>query len=327
MNVFDAAPVVCLSYLADAELWTVPAYPAANTGAVISHIEHSVAADAPMTAAVLAGLGHPALLLANGVGDDGRGRRVTDWLADHDVDAACGTRRGATTPHITVIEDEQNTRTWFLNLAAAATELADVDLAAFSGAHLAYIDAYEVIKDVAAAAIHAAASALTLINLGGAAPGADVLAAIRAHPRAIVQTNVDDDRHLDAPARAAELAEATGAEAAVVTAGAYGAVAVARNGRFEQAPGFVAQVRHTHCAGAAFSGGLLSGLARGLPLEQALLWGCASGALRCELPHDAQMPTARQVQAVIGTRASAPVHQPKTEQSKPLSMLSSATRQ
>ena len=57
------ARLVCVSYLAAASLWKVPCFPLANHGAEVQTIEHSIAADAPMVAAVLAALGVPSLLL------------------------------------------------------------------------------------------------------------------------------------------------------------------------------------------------------------------------------------------------------------------------
>jgi sugar/nucleoside kinase (ribokinase family) len=69
-------PVVCVSYLALAELWTVPRFPTANHGAEVRSIEWSIAADGPMTAAALASLGAPTLLISNDIGDDEHGRQV-----------------------------------------------------------------------------------------------------------------------------------------------------------------------------------------------------------------------------------------------------------
>ncbi|GAA2018811.1 hypothetical protein GCM10009839_13800 [Catenulispora yoronensis] len=303
MNAAALAPVVCLSYLAAADLWTVPRYPDANSGAVITAVEQSIAADAPMTAAVLAALGHPTLLLTNRVGDDPAGQRITCWLAERGITTTAGSRRGVTTPHITVVGDAADSRTWFLHLAGAAEDLASVDLAALDGAPLAYIDAYPVIQDVAVAAIRAAASALTLVNIGSTELTAPVQDAMRAHPKIIVQANVDDERHEDAVTIAAGLSNRTGARLTVVTAGAYGAIALSRTGgEFVQVPGFAVQVRHTHCAGAAFSGGLLAALAADLSPREALLWGCASGALRCELPQRAPLPDRQAIQAFLDTR-------------------------
>jgi hypothetical protein len=50
----QSGPVVCISYLAAASLWNVAHFPTANQGAEIRAIEQSIAADAPMAAAVLA---------------------------------------------------------------------------------------------------------------------------------------------------------------------------------------------------------------------------------------------------------------------------------
>jgi sugar/nucleoside kinase (ribokinase family) len=81
-------PVVCFSYLAAASLWQVTQFPMPNDGAEVQAIEESIAADGAMTAAVLAGLGQPSLLLSNSVGDDGSGAHVCNWLRDHGVQAA-----------------------------------------------------------------------------------------------------------------------------------------------------------------------------------------------------------------------------------------------
>src|ERR1035441_6016143 len=59
-------PVACFSYLAAAELWQVAQFPLANYGAEVLNVERSIAADAPMAAAVLAALDVPTLLLAIG---------------------------------------------------------------------------------------------------------------------------------------------------------------------------------------------------------------------------------------------------------------------
>jgi hypothetical protein len=45
--------VVCLSYLAAAELWQVPPFPRANQGAEAVAIDQSIAANGPMVAAYL----------------------------------------------------------------------------------------------------------------------------------------------------------------------------------------------------------------------------------------------------------------------------------
>ncbi|WP_067474756.1 hypothetical protein [Nocardia amamiensis] len=75
----QSGPVVCAGYLALAELWNLPRFPAANHGAEIRAIEWSVAADGPMTAAALASLGAPSLLISNDIGEDEQGQHVRRW--------------------------------------------------------------------------------------------------------------------------------------------------------------------------------------------------------------------------------------------------------
>jgi len=105
----------------------------------------------------------------------------------------------------------------------------------------------------------------------------------------------------DAPRVAASILAATGATWAVVTGGAGGALALGENGQVS-APAFPVPVRHTHCAGAAFSGGLVYGLLQGGQMDTCLMLACASGALRCERAHHEPMPTLNELHAVIGSR-------------------------
>src|SRR4051812_50019842 len=72
--------LVCVSYLADAQVLRVAAYPSANGGAVVDHITTSVAGDGPLTAIAAGGLGLRAGLGANAVGGDPPGERILAWL-------------------------------------------------------------------------------------------------------------------------------------------------------------------------------------------------------------------------------------------------------
>ena len=93
------------------------------------------------------------------------------------------------------------------------------------GASFVYIDCYQLIEAPAVRAIQAARTAGVplLLNLGGSPLSDAVATAVRGHPRLVVQTNVDDAAHQEAPQLAAELRAVAGAEWAVVTAGAFGA--------------------------------------------------------------------------------------------------------
>lgn len=299
-----AGPVVCFSYLAAASLWNVERFPSANHGAEVQRAEASIAADGPMVAAVLAALDVPALVISNDIGDDVQGDQVRAWLHRHRVAASAEVVPGLPTPSIVIVADDQGTRTWFPYLPGVAEALAAVDLVPVASASFVYIDCYQLIEAAAVRAIHAARTAgvPTLVNLGGSALSPAVGAAIRDHPDVVIQTNVDDAEHEAAPAVAASLLHATDARWAVITAGASGAIAVG-DGRRLWVPAFDVQVRHTHCAGAAFSGGLVYGLVRGWPMRDALELAAASGALRCELAHDEPLPSLDELQAFIAGRA------------------------
>jgi sugar/nucleoside kinase (ribokinase family) len=296
-------PVVCFSYLAAAELWKVPRFPLVNYGAEVLSVEHSVAADAPMAAAVLAALDVPTLLLSNAVGNDTKGVKVRGWLERYSVAAMANTTTGAPTPQIVVVADDEGTRTWFPYLPGVVDGLKHLDLSPLANASFAYIDCYQLIEAPAIRAIHAtrAAGVLLLLNLGGSPLSPGVVAAVRGYSRLIIQTNVDDAVAADAPHVGASILAATGASCVVITAGAAGAVALGRTQQLA-APAFRATILHTHCAGAAFSGGLLYGLLHNWPMSESLALACASGALRCERAHHQPMPTLAELHAFIGSR-------------------------
>jgi sugar/nucleoside kinase (ribokinase family) len=297
------SPVVCMSYLAHAALWKVPHFPLANRGAEVLTIEHSIAADAPMTAAVLVALDIPTVLLANGVGDDTGGAEVQEWLQRHGVTFEANVRAGTVTPQIVVVADGHGSRTWFPYLPGVVDALGALDLSPIKRASFVYVDCYQLVETPAVRAIQAARTAGVplLVNLGGS-PLSDAMAtAVNGYPRLVVQTNVDDAAYQHAPQRAAELRSATSADWVVVTTGAGGAVAV-NQAQSAFGPAFQANVRHTHCAGAAFSGGLLYGLLHGWPMSDSLSLGCASGALRCERAHHEPMPSLGELHAFIGSR-------------------------
>jgi sugar/nucleoside kinase (ribokinase family) len=296
-------PVVCFSYLAAADLWQVPRFPLANHGAEVLSVERSIAADAPMAGAVLAALGVPTLLLANEIGNDQKGSQVRAWLQRYGVNSTTRVTMDTNTPQIVVVADNEGTRTWFPHLPGVSTGLAAVDLSPLFSASFAYVDCYQLIEPAAVRVVQAARSADIpfLVNLGGSTLSSAVIAAVCGYPRVIVQTSTDDAESAHAPRAAHEILEATGAAWVVITTGAAGAVALSESQQLTS-PAFRVSVRHTHCAGAAFSGGLIHGLVHDWPMEDCLTLACASGALRCERAHHEPMPTLAELDAVIGSR-------------------------
>jgi hypothetical protein len=142
----SSGPVVCISYLAAASLWSVARFPIANQGAEVLAAEQSIAADAPMAAAVLAALGMPSLLLANPIGTDSHGVEVQRWLEQRQVTAVVAIDDGIDTPQIVVVADNARTRTWFPHLPGVVDALAHINLAPLAGASFAYIDCYQLIE-------------------------------------------------------------------------------------------------------------------------------------------------------------------------------------
>jgi sugar/nucleoside kinase (ribokinase family) len=292
-----------VSYLAATALWKVARFPMAGHGAEVLAVEQSIAADGPMTAAVLAALDVPTLLLSNGIGEDSHGTEVRQWLRRHQVATSTVAVAGVPTPRTVIVADDQSTRTWFSYLPNVADTLGALDLAPIQGASFAYIDCYDVIEASAVRAIHVAGTAGVplLVNLGGSPISPPVGAVLRGCPRLIVQTNVDDADHLDAPRLGASVLAETGAAWVVITAGASGAVALSRTQQLI-VPAFRVTVWHTHCAGAVFSGGLLYGLLHDWPLGESLVLACASGALRCERAHHEPMPALAELRAFMDSR-------------------------
>lgn len=295
--------MVCVSYLASASLWTVQRFPLANGGAEIRTVEQSIAADAPMAAAVLTALDVPTLLLANDIGTDRQGIEVVNWLERYQVASTIRRREAVATPYIVIVADEADTRTWFPYLPDVVRNLGDLDLAPLAEASFAYIDAYQLIEGSAIRAVRAAreADVPLLVNLGGSPLTSALITAMRDHPDLVLQTNVDDDSHASATEVATSLRMKTGAKWVVITAGAHGAVASSCDDTVS-VPSFEVTVHHTHCAGAAFSGGLLFGLRADWSMVDTLTLACASGALRCERTHDQPMPTPAELREFIGSR-------------------------
>ncbi len=260
------------------QLFPIQAPPGANHGAEIRGIEWSVAADGPRTAAALASLGAPSLLISNDIGDDEQGQYVRRWLEERRVERAFAILSEIATPRIVVAADDDHTRTWFAHLPGVVGSLERADLSPIANASFLYLDCYQLIEHAVLQVIEAgrAAGVPMLLNLGGSELSQAMASAIRGCSQAVIQTNVDDAAHAAAPEAARSLRVRTGAAWVVVTAGVFGAVAVNRS-EMVSASSFPVEVRHTHCAGAAFSAGLLYGLRSGWPMHRGMLLGSARG--------------------------------------------------
>ncbi|MEU3553324.1 carbohydrate kinase family protein [Streptomyces fragilis] len=271
------------SYLAHAQVLHVTRYPGANQGAEVNWTASSLAADGPLVARACAQAGLRTALVANRTGSDPTGRWTTSALnaagVHHPADGVHAPRR---TPQLTVVTDDAGTRTWFADLTHAYAGLHQADTAPLAHARLAYVDGYTVIAEAAAEALRTASAAGTpvLLNLGGDLVHAKLRDAARQARLHVVQTSVPEARSPDAVQIAHALLDDLQPEAAVVTMGALGAVAVTRTGR-QHMPADRVDVVHTHGAGAAFSAELAAAHLRGEDLTTALHRACAAGTAHC----------------------------------------------
>lgn len=281
--------LACFGYLAHAQVATVATYPAANSGAEVVQVFPSLAADAPLTALTARRLGSSVHLVSNRVSVDPAGQAVLDMLDTARVthQAVPTAVPGLGTPQLTIVTDDAGTRTWFAWLGNAVDQFAAVDLGPLRAARMAYIDCYRVIDGPAAAAITASQAPL-LLNLGGDPLSDAVAEAANGRHIAFVQTNLDERDADHAEEVAAELYTYLAPDTAVITLGRLGALAYTATGAF-RVPAPQVPVRHTHGAGAAFSGGLAHAHLTGATARQAVLAGCLAGTAYCattgRIPH------------------------------------------
>jgi len=275
---FDLA---CFGYLAHAQVFTVPVYPIANRGAAATQVFPSLAGDAPITGLTARELGLTVCLVSNTVGTDPAGQTVLDALDN------AGVRHSATptpasdiqTPQVVVITDDADTRTWFAWLGPAVDQLAAADLTPLNAARLSYIDCYQVIEAAALTAISATSGPL-MLNLGGDPLTETMAAAVTRRHVAFLQTSLDEANVEHADRLADYLHSRVIADTVVITLGRHGVLARTSNATYRtDAPTIT--VRHTHGAGAAFSGGLAQAHLSGATVPEALDAACRAGSAHC----------------------------------------------
>lgn len=274
--------LVCLSYLADAQVMRVDTYPLPNSGAAVEATAASIAGDGPLTAITAAGLGLRTGLIGNDVGADHAGQRLLSWLDHFGVHHGVQAVADIATPHLTVITDA-GTRTWFAALKHAYADLLTADLTLLNHARLAYIDCYHVIADAAARAIAGAGNTPLLLNLGGDQPSPAIIAAAKGRPLLAIQTSIDESATDTAPDIADTLYQQFTPHTVLVTLGSHGALARTRD-RLHRVGAPDAAIQHTHGAGAAFSAGYAHATLGGADAATALAAGCLAGTQHCASP-------------------------------------------
>ena len=288
-----AAPtldLICVSYLATADILRVASHPPRNHGAEVLERIRSTAGDGTIAALTASALGLRAGLVANPIGVDAAGSALVRHLETWGVCLANAQADSAVTPFLAVIDDHDGFRTWLAWVPRSAVDgLGRAGWAVMPRARLAYIDCYAIVGEAAVRAVETAARLRMpmLLNLGGdplTGPIADAAADGQVFA---VQTSVDvaegepDEVLLRAHETAELLFDQLRPSAAVVTIGRYGAVARTAEGPYASAAD-EAPVQFVHGAGEAFSAGFAAALLDGQHVRAALADGCAVGAAHCQ---------------------------------------------
>lgn len=258
----DVPDLACFGYLAHADVLHVAAYPQANHGALVRSATTAVAGDAPIVALTCARLGLVTALVSNSVGSDAAGRRLAALLASCGVQQLGHHGPGDATPRLTVVSDDQGTRTWFAHLGHALTGLSRTNPSALARARMVYIDGYAVLATHAARALTATTTTPTLLNLGGDDLRPELEAAARGSRLVAVQTSLDEPDADRAHDLAEHLHTRLAPEATIVTLGRLGALVITATTGPHHIPAPAISRPRTHGAGAAFSAGYLHALTR-----------------------------------------------------------------
>jgi ribokinase len=153
----------------------------------------------------------------------------------------------------------------------------------------------EIPYETVAAAVQRAraAGAVVVLNPAPAPPDGKLLAEILSHVDIIVPNQTEAEVLTGKPAR--DMAEAAlaarallgmGARQVIVTMGELGALVV-----------------DTTAAGDAFCGALVAALASGKALSEAVVWGCAGGALACtKLGAEPSLPMRAEIEGLVASQ-------------------------
>uniref|UniRef100_UPI00104144D6 carbohydrate kinase family protein n=1 Tax=Protofrankia symbiont of Coriaria ruscifolia TaxID=1306542 RepID=UPI00104144D6 len=255
--------LVCVSYLAVAQILTVPRYPAADRDIEATERRTALAADGPLVAQIARLLGLRTGLITNPVGDDTDGNALLHRLTAAGITHRIPTWSGLPTPHLTVITDQAGTRTTFAHLAGATALLPATDLTLLTHTPLIYLDGYHHMATATAQILRTLADRdrpQIVLNLGGDPPHPDLIAAAQHTRPTMIQTSLRTSLPR-ATVFARTLATRLPTDTVVVTCGPAGAVAVhSPTSTQHHAPAPSVPVGHTYGVGAAFSAGYLTSL-------------------------------------------------------------------
>lgn len=222
------------------------------------------------------------------VGDDAFGQQLRQVLAADGIDLTCVWSTAVTPSGVALIVVDAQGQNSIVVAPGANMRLtpADVETAVslIQAADALLLQLETPLETVQRAAELAQAAGVTVIlNPAPARPLppellrlVDILIPNESETATLTGLPVHDEAALRV---AADHLRAQGVGTVILTLGARGAL-LATAGGTRHFPAFaVPQVVDTTAAGDAFVGGLATAVANGLPLETAVLWGCAAGAL------------------------------------------------
>lgn len=287
-----SARIVCFGYVNPGVVFSVDHYPAANTGAYVSAKRPFIGADCAMAAQLLARWGMDAHLIGNALGDDRLGHATLAQLRDMGVQTHIKLQVGLRTPDEVDISDRAGTRTFFVeNNPAVWSSLSDADLSAIEGAAMLYVDWY-----VGPAALRAIQRA----NQHGVPVYLNVEYALSQPEqyrdlitRSTFAQSPMSDVHVqqDDPIQMAKALCDMGVQAAFVTRGKYGSLAM-KDGKLIVVPAQQVQVLDTQGAGAVYSAAAIYGLCKGWPAERVAHVATLAASLKCAQHGLLDMPIA-----------------------------------
>jgi sulfofructose kinase len=255
--------VVCVGLATLDTILALPRHPEPDDRVVAEQCIRAGGGPAATAAVALARLGVE-VAFVGAVGDDAAGEEIREGLAREAVDiAGVEVVRGARSPQSTILVGATGTRA-IVTVPGAQLERVEAD--AVDGAEWVHVDhvGYAAVRGLEVRLSVDGGNPVPELNLAGVALYAPT------------ETAVGGDA--EAGARAAV---AAGAELAVVTRGADGAVAATRDGELVAAPGHPVEVVGTLGAGDVFHGALLAALVRGDALADALAFANRIAALSC----------------------------------------------
>jgi sugar/nucleoside kinase (ribokinase family) len=274
------------SYLAATKTLHVRRMPAIDYGTEVLATHRFLAGDAPLTAGVLAVLGHRPTLFSNNIADDHRGGQIRAHLASWAVEHLPAPAPAALTRLNTVITDQAGNRTWYSGLAGIEPEFAGISPATFAAAPVAYIDSYQILSRPARRLMTAAlrAGRQVMLNLGGAPAPAWLTSRGRGARLSVLQSSAREGRRSAARSLASQFYDAEVADLVVVTCGRSGAIAMTAEGTRIIVPAPRVTAVQTQGAGAVFSAALIHGMLQGQVAGDALSYACGLASRWCGYP-------------------------------------------